>query len=173
MYKEITTKNKPVSIQFSKDNNTENQAFGKCKTLFLVESYRFLLTLNKPLTDSIVDKMETDCECLASRAIRDNRGLELNIEPVEPVYEEIEPVKEDVKSNNGFTPEYLNKIFQKHGHNINAPEPLTPKQSELIIRLAEKHYSKNDSMRSKYLDNLGSLSKIEASARIGELLRAN
>lgn len=148
MFNTTQTK-KPVSIQFSEKKVTDGEVYGKCKTLFMVEAYRQYLMSDEELTDETLDKMEVDCERLAGRAIRDNRGTEHNEAP---------------KKNN----DWAYHIFDKQ-ESKSTTDGATDAQKKLIKKLSAQKVTDGDE-RDEYLADLDDLGKREASERIKELI---
>lgn len=141
------TKAKQVRIQFNGDTEAADQAFGKCKTLFMVESYHHLLSLDEELSDDYLDKMENECEQLAIRATRDNRSS-----------------APEEESN-----EWANHIFDKQESKPSQDNPATDSQRNLLRKLIYQKISDQEE-KNDWLAGLEDLDKKSASEKIKELI---
>jgi hypothetical protein len=147
----VTTK-KP--FQFQLGNSKE--AWGKCKTLFLVESYKNLLSMNEELTAEALNKIEIDGERLATCAVRERQGSSaLTFD---------KPFIEDDKEEDN---EWANHIFDDK--QTSTENLATDAQKNLINRLAFQKI-KDMKERSSYLEEIDGIGKREASMKIKEML---
>lgn len=169
----LATKNKPLSFKVGFDKDNDNQVFGKCKTIFLSEAYRNHLSLNLELTETLLNEMELDCERLAVCTMRNNQNINHSVRTEDPFYEEVgNQILNDEEDSNGFTAKGLSKTFYGVPDEDKSENGITTKQKKLLINLAEKKYFNNEPMLSRYLSDLCSLTKNQASKKIAELIHS-
>jgi len=151
----IATSSKVLDgIKFNTKENIAEQAFGKCKCLFMVEAYKNHLAQDKALTADVLDTIESDCEMLSGRAMRDTRLYSKIID------------EEEADSNEPDDIKWARNIFKDNEPKMD--NPASDAQKKLIKKLAAQKIINVDA-RNNYLNSVDDLDKIEASAKIQEL----
>ena len=80
-----------------------------------------------------------------------------------------EEENEEVEDNGEMNKDYFDNLFKERNEDNLEFQPATEKQTNLIIKLAESKCS-SEQERSEYLNDLGGISKRDASRRISQLL---